>query len=319
MRRITRRSVLQGGLAVAAAGLLSSTTTSAEATPHTATRFPGAPPAGSLFYGAGVSGGDPTALEASVGRQLGTYRSYFMASQTPATLAARASRDIAKARFPIISTHINGTWRDNANGAYDQWFIDRITALNAVGPLVFCLDHEPENDPGKGVAADFKAMYLHYKPLVDAHAPNLTFTPIIMSGKYNPYATPNPAVRLNYADWVDPAGCHAFGADGYNHYSPDGIQNWRTPSEVFQPAIDGFHALDASKPIIWAEYGVRAYPGDPSRARRWLWEAYQLCLKNGVSALSFFSSDRNVNDGGTAWTLDGARLTTFKNILANTP
>jgi hypothetical protein len=206
-----------------------------------------------------------------------------------------------------------------AAGNGDAWLGSLVDQLKQVpGPVVLSINHEPENDTNgtTQTAATFKAMNEHVTAFIAKRGgANVWFGPILMSSKYNPYLTPRASVRLRATDWVSAKSGRVFMFDAYNHYSPNSGKKWRSVDQTFGPMLASLKAVDATKPVGVAEYGVRENPSAPSAAANWMKEAYSYNLAAGVSFMSYFSSNQNVNDGGTSWTLSGARLDAFTSRL----
>jgi hypothetical protein len=326
MSQISRRDAMRTGLSAAAVGVGAKFALSAPAyadvlpkrrrhhhrTSRTGTRFAGDPGTGQMYYGCNVDGGNPLAFEKTVGATVGVYRSYWQPSQT-SQMVSVAARDHAAGRLPFMSTKLPSTWADVASGSQDAWLYGMISSLAALsGPVWLCLHHEPYDDQGPGQSAnDFKAMCARAFART-SQTSNISFVPIMQSSPFNRtvYGT------HNLSEWIDPASCDIVGLDSYNHwYAPSG-NNWKTPTEVFSVCDQ---AAAMGRTIAIAEYGVRTDPTNTSKAAVWMRRAHDLLVARGdVVAMSYFNSAQNVNDGGTPWTLDGNRLTAFKNILPTT-
>lgn len=267
-----------------------------------------------FYYGASEEGGVPN-VESTIGATLGCFRSYFQAADIT-KLAAVVERDHRAGRLPIASIKLPATWREIANNSQRTWCMKLINALVPLKKEVnLCLHHEPENDSASGNGEDYIAMYFYFKGLIDSNpgAGHIKLTPILMSGRYNPVAYPDPDKRLYLNQWYRDGMAHEFGFDGYNHASP-GVSNvkWRTVEQTFGPMFNDIKAASPNIPVLVCEYGVREDPEQPGRASDWMYEAEAFCRANQqVKAMAFFNSSKNVNDGGSSWWLTGERLTAF--------
>jgi hypothetical protein len=273
------------------------------------------PKAGTIYWGFS-EGPDAPLLNSGVNP--GIDREYFQSGQATA-MAAYARVAANRGSVPMVSIKNPGTWQDVANGKYDAWVNDIINQLSTIdGPVLWTIHHEPENDVNGTTQTDatFKAMCIRVTKMNDAKGDKqLFFGPTLMSGKYNPIATPNDSVRLKATDWVSANSGDFFAFDGYNHYDPTSGKKWRSVNDTFSYMVADLRAIDSSKPIVIAEYGVRDYAGDPTKAPAWITEAYNYGLTNHIAAMSYFSSSQNVNDGGSTWELTGARLTEWLRLL----
>jgi len=313
---------------VVAGGIVAEGGTLLKASPAQALPSANFPPAGgNIFYGA--SQGSPATLADYCGKSLGIDREYFQAANWQKMIDYAAAA-VGRGSVPLVSTKAPTDWASMADGAADNWAMNIIAGLKDVrGPVLWTIHHEPENDVNgtNMTAASFKAMYgriaaLHPSPSTSG----VWFGPTLMGGKYNQLSTPNLARRQFLDDWVHPAA-HAGFFDAYNHWSPGGSARWRSVPQTFDHMVNGYtdrrsgaeypgyNQVLPGKPIVIAEYGVRYDPTGTYDAVQWMNDAYAYGTANGVAGMSFFSSDRNVNDGGTAWTLDGPRLDAFRQLL----
>lgn len=277
------------------------------------------PPEGKIFYGA--SEGDQIVLAQQSGVPLGLDREYFDASSVPAMIAY-ARRCHLVGSLPVMSIKTpNNNWQEVANGSQDAWLMSIINGFNSLDKQTcWSIHHEPENDVNgtTRTPATFKAMSRYVNTLSTGKA---WFGPIIMSGLYNPVAQPNDSKRLILTDWVAPDSGRFFGADGYNHFDPASGKKWRSVEDTFGwyiggkifkgVLVPGFRDINADVPIISCEYGVRDDPTGVNSASAWMQESYTYCLTKKIGGMSFFSSPKNVNDGGGSWQLAGSRLVVF--------
>lgn len=325
----TRRNFLRfAGLAAGAIGVSGQAALSASPAFAAPSVFP--PPSGNIFYGASEAG-TPSLAKYS-GKNLGIDRAYYQASswQSMVSYAAGAA---SRGSVPLVSIKAPADWRTMAGGSQDTWIKNIVNGLAAItGPVCWSIHHEPENDVNgtSMTAATFKAMCGRVAGLHPAPSQSgVWFGPTLMGGKYNQISTPNTSVRQYLKDWVHPA-CHAGFFDGYNHWTPGGLAKWRTVPDTFDHMVNGYRdkrtgvtyqgykQLLPGKPIVIAEYGVRYDSTGTYDAVAWMADAYTYATSQGLAGMSFFSSNQNVNDGGTAWTLDGARRDEFKKLLLRT-
>lgn len=325
----TRRNFLRfAGLAAGAIGVSGQAALSASPAFAAPSVFP--PSSGNIFYGASEAG-TPSLAKYS-GKNLGIDRAYYQASswQSMVSYAAGAA---SRGSVPLVSIKAPADWRTMAGGSQDTWIKNIVNGLAAItGPVCWSIHHEPENDVNgtSMTAATFKAMCGRVAGLHPAPSQSgVWFGPTLMGGKYNQISTPNTSVRQYLKDWVHPA-CHAGFFDGYNHWTPGGLAKWRTVPDTFDHMVNGYRdkrtgvtyqgykQLLPGKPIVIAEYGVRYDSTGTYDAVAWMADAYTYATSQGLAGMSFFSSNQNVNDGGTAWTLDGARRDEFKKLLLRT-
>lgn len=325
----TRRNFLRfAGLAAGAIGVSGQAALSASPAFAAPSVFP--PSSGNIFYGAHEAG-TPSLAKYS-GKNLGIDRSYYQASswQSMVSYAAGAA---SRGSVPLVSIKAPADWRTMAGGSQDAWIKNIINGLAAIaGPVCWTIHHEPENDVNgtSMTAGTFKAMCGRVAGLHPASSQSgVWFGPTLMGGKYNQISTPNTSVRQYLKDWVHPA-CHAGFFDGYNHWTPGGQAKWRTVPDTFDHMVNGYRdkrtgvayqgykQLLPGKPIVIAEYGVRYDSTGTYDAVAWMADAYTYATSQGLAGMAFFSSNQNVNDGGTAWTLDGARRDEFKKLLLRT-
>lgn len=325
----TRRNFLRfAGLAAGAIGVSGQAALSASPAFAAQSVFP--PSSGNIFYGASEAG-TPSLAKYS-GKNLGIDRAYYQASswQSMVSYAAGAA---SRGSVPLVSIKAPADWRTMAGGSQDPWIKNIVSGLAAIaGPVCWTIHHEPENDVNgtSMTAATFKAMCGRVAGLHPAPSQSgVWFGPTLMGGKYNQISTPNTSVRQYLKDWVHPA-CHAGFFDGYNHWTPGGQAKWRTVPDTFDHMVNGYRdkrtgvtyqgykQLLPGKPIVIAEYGVRYDSTGTYDAVVWMADAYAYATSQGLAGMSFFSSNQNVNDGGTAWTLDGARRDEFKKLLLRT-
>lgn len=294
-------------------------------------------PVGNLFVGASTQSAETgiEALEKQLGVNVEVHRSYFVASQSVASiakekakahldhpyrvraheqvvhvqaaanaLATQAAVDLKAGRFPMLSIKLPSTWGNVASGAQDAWLKALLTALGLVqGPVGLCFHHEPFDDKGAAgsgmTSGDYVAMYEHAAAL---KAVNTYLVPILQSAPFDGTG----ASQGNILDWYSKTATDIAGIDCYNHWSvgkPDSA--WRTPQQV---AVCLSQLAPLGKPVAVAEWGVRTDPRTPGKAAQWMADFITYVLGQGAIFASYFSSAQNVNDGGTPWVLADERL-----------
>lgn len=294
-------------------------------------------PVGNLFVGASTQSAETgiEALEKQLGVNVAVHRSYFVASQSVASLskgrakahpdhpyrvleheqvihvqaaanvlATQAATDLKAGRFPMLSIKLPSTWGNVASGAQDAWLKALLAALGTVGgPVGLCFHHEPFDDKGAAgsgmTSGDYVAMYEHAAPLKPA---NVYLVPILQSAPFDGTG----AVQGNILDWYSKTATDIAAVDCYDHWSvgkPDSA--WRTPQQV---AVCLSQLAPLGKPVAVAEWGVRTDPRTPGKAAQWMADFIAYITGQGAVFASYFSSAQNVNDGGTPWVLDGERL-----------
>lgn len=266
-------------------------------------RFPGDPGVGKLYSGVKVDtdGNSPVQIESQLGFVDGLHRSYFVPGGESA-LVAMAKADLSKKRLPWPSIHTPASWADMAAGKQDAWlhsFIDPLKALP--GPVWLTIDHEPTDNPEKGAASDYVAMYRRIYPMTKGS--NIALTPLVQSWPFYSWLA-SPADPLV---WFDPAACDIVGLDAYNQWwtgAPD--SGWKTPEQTLDVAN---RVKSLGKPIAYGEWGVRTDPRTPGKAAAWMKSFYETALSKGIVGIVYYSSGLNSPNG--SWVLDGERLTEF--------
>jgi hypothetical protein len=265
-------------------------------------RFPGDPCA-KVYFGAAVTGNDPTALEGQTGRKLSLYRSYMVATTPTKKFVSRATDDVANGRIPLISTKVPGGWASVAAGKQDAWLLERIRALAKVnGPVWLALHHEPTGD---GAPADWVAMQQHARKLIDANSSNIALVGILNGWEFLKKGGNPGAYNMPVGTGVD-----VMGFDNYNPWSPTNGKKWLSASKVLSPAVT---IASWGYPTLVGEYGVRTDPSQPGRAARWMTNAYDYAYKHHFVGMSYFNSALNSPDG--SWVMDTERLVAFRQDL----
>lgn len=294
------------------------------------------------FWGLGGGGNSRSVYEASAGRNLGVYRSYFGDDIPGAT--AQANSDTAKGTVPWVSVKPTATWASVGTGGADAWCQNLANSLGGVaGPVLLSVHHEPEGD-SQGTIAQWVAMQDRIYTFTQ-NKPNIRFGPILTgydwifsTGTYNLDATWPGA--FNSGDFL------AF--DDYNYYGAYPTEqnyidktgtinhNWRElPATYFTP----LSAWCAKKGIKWAigefaltheaaDYDIIHHGGTVA----WLHNAYDWAAQEGnCLALSYFDSilhsrgDWTMNNYTPGSVLAGAagsaktKKTEFVSILKQSP
>jgi hypothetical protein len=233
---------------------------------------------------------------------VGAFRSYFVWNDN-VRLAARAARDLAAGRLPIISFHTDTTWANIANGSQDPVLVDLMSRLAALkGPVWLSMDHEPYDDQAtKGTAADFAAADTHLMGLIPS---NVALVPILQTAPFDPTV----GGSANIAAWYPPGSYTMVGLDTYNHryYAPaPGGNKYRDPATVLSVVDLVRQQLGRPEvPVVIAEFGIRTDPAAPGRAAQWLRDFVAQAATMNIPAVCYFDSGLNVHDGGTPWSLD---------------
>jgi hypothetical protein len=256
------------------------------------------PTSGTLF-GAYVQPGSHTgpdrrsaleAFESQVGRTMSLERVYYFWDETWPTADDAWTRDAG--RVPYISWNARRTdkttarWADIAAGTYDPVILARAADLIAFGgPVIFSFQHEPENDPDAGTAAEFVAAFRHVRDVFQlAGVTNVTYAWTMMAWSFRTGSAP---AYYPGDDAVD-----VIASDGYNWYScPRGSDPWRSFTEVFAP----FHTFGQQhhKQMIIAEWGGREDPLLPGRKATWIDEtSTQLKLWPDIVGVMYYDADK---------------------------
>jgi len=241
-----------------------------------------------------------TSFESLIGRPLAMERVFYRWDEPWPTADDVWTLDAGRIPFISWNTRLaNGSWvswADIAAGRDDALLHQRAAALIAFGsPVVFSFNHEPENDPAAGSAADFVAAYRHIHDVFEADGvTNVTYAWTMMAWSFR---SGNAAAFYPGDDVVD-----IVAADGYNQYGcAQGNAPWRSFSDIFAP-FQSFGA-EHGKPMIVAEWGVHDDPADPDHAATWFDDAAaQLELWPDIVGVLYFDADR----GCARWVDDSA-------------
>lgn len=280
------------------------------ARPSAPPAFSWQPPPGSVYYGASLPyGRSIAAWERELGARVGVHRSYFRQDpQDASQLVGQCRRDLAADRLPHVSIKVPGTWRDAASGRLDTWLASMLEPLGqAGGPVLFTLNHEPENDAGAAGMApgDFVAMQQRAIRLGAGLAPDVVVAPVLQHWTFEPTrqdATPRA--------WLVPEAA-VVGVDVYNPWSPSNTKAWRS----FGSKLDEVLAWTGDTPVVVGEYGCRADPEDPRVAQQWLRDAAEHARAHNVVSMSYFNSSVGARDG--SWELTEEMERTFADLLGS--
>ncbi len=271
---------------------------------------PHLPAPGQMYYGASVpSHRSLLEWENRLGRPLSVNRSFFTPDLNETQqLINRCLDDLANQRLPHVSIKPQGTWRDIATGAQDQWLASMLDPLAAISaPLLFTLHHEPENDTGPpGMQPpDFVAMQRRLIELAAETAPLVIVCPVLQQWTFDP-------VRhdADPAAWIVPEAS-VLGFDLYNHWSPSNGKPWNS----FGSKADEIMSWVGDRPIAIGEYGCRDDPSNPGLAAEWLRDAAQYAREHNIISMSYYNSNLNAPEG--TWELQGSRERAFADLLAS--
>jgi len=229
----------------------------------------GAYVASGYIYGANRQSAQEV-FEAQVGRRNSLERVYYNWDEGWPTAFDYWSRD--QGHTLLISwgamTSSGGwkKWSNIANGKFDA-DIDRVaTGIKNLGvPIFFIFNHEPENDPSAGNAADFVAAFKHiHDRFASDGVTNISYVLTLMAYTF----------RIGQADQWYPGDSYVdyIAADGYNWYGCTGRDDpWMEAGDIFSDFYD--YGLAKDKPMLIAEYGTGEDPDVPGRKGQWFTNA----------------------------------------------
>lgn len=284
----------------AAPGTRSSARTT-EPTEPNPTTTPPQPPPDQLYYGASTPQAELAAFEAELGTALACYRSFFKHWEVPA-LVAQARSDIAAGRVPLTSIKPPASWVETARDT--AWLDSLMEPLSDVGgPVYLIINHEPENDAHRfGTSAEYVALQQAALTRATMAGGMLTVVPILSSWSFDEQANRTPR------EWNVPEA-PIYGLDLYNPWAAHNGNPWVPFADKL--ALAEHEA--AGRPVLVGEYGCRTDPTKPGRAARWLTDAFDVALAEGVVAMSYFNSSVGATDG--TWELDAETLPVFSDLL----
>lgn len=265
---------------------------------------------GQVYYGASVPYDRSVSdWEQELGSSLAVNRSFFTAHDAEVEkLVSECLDDIAHRRLPHVSMKPRGTWREVADGTYDEWLGSMLTPLAATrAPILFTLHHEPENDAGPpGMQpADFVAMQRHLIELAAGASPRVVVCPVLQQWTFDPVRD-----DVDPAAWLVPEAA-VMGLDVYNHWSPNNGKPWRSFGSRADEALGWFGDV----PIAIGEYGCREDPRNPGLAAEWLRDAAQYAREHNVVSMAYYNSSLNAPEG--SWEMHGRTERTFADLLAS--
>lgn len=265
------------------------------------TTAPPQPPPDELYYGASTPQAELAAFEAELGSPLSCHRSFFKHWEVPA-LVAQAQSDLAAARVPLTSIKPPASWAETArDNAWLDSLMEPLAQLS--GPVYLIINHEPENDAHhSGTAADYVGMQQAALTRATMAGGMLTVVPILSSWSFDEQANRTPR------EWNVPEA-PIYGLDLYNPWAEHNGNPW----VPFADKLALAEQEAAGRPVLVGEYGCRSDPSKPGRAARWMQDAFDTSLAEGVVAMSYFNSSVGATDG--TWELDSETLPVFKDIL----
>jgi hypothetical protein len=273
--------------------------------------YPGRPAPGTLYWGAAVGGNtDPTARhETPAGTPLGVRRTFFQWRQRTTSLLAIARDDIATGRLPWVSIK-PPSWGAMARGDHDREIDQLLTGLDALdGPVWLTIHHEPEGGGGINRPDDpagpsgHVAMNRRVRQRLDAlGVDNVALAPILMSWTYDPRSGRNPD------DWWAPGIYDLLGIDHYRSTTTLLDNRW---------AIVRRWADLRSVDVAVGEWGTRGSDDDAAdRMRAWHQAGVDSAAEGrGARVVALSAFDSGLNAPGGPWTLTGAQLATFHQLL----
>lgn len=213
--------------------------------------------------------------------------------------------DVAHGVMPFISFKLPGPWSSFGADGADAWWHGLLGALAEIdSPVFLALHHEPENDTGSGHDAHhWVELQSIARETAHTSAPQVTVVPTLMQRTFDPATGRDPE------SWLVP-DVPLMGIDVYNPWRPMGTEPW----ESFDTIIDRVRNYLPDTPLIIPEVGCREDPADPGRAALWFTDAFERCIRDDIVGMAYFDSAYNNDDG--ALSLDGARLRTWKSLLA---
>jgi hypothetical protein len=282
------------------------------ASPHAVatSRIVGQPAPGVLYFGASVPYyRSLETWEQELGAVLGVNRSYFTPDENEtAQLVSRCRDDVAHGRLPHVSVKPPASWREVAAGSHDDWLTGMFAPLAEEGmPIIFTLNHEPENDVGgPGMQPpDFVAMQRRTIRLAAEVAPLVLVVPVLQGWRFDPLRS-----DTDPSDWIVPDAPVA-GVDVYNPWSPTNGDEWRSLGS----RLDEVRGWLGDTPLVIGEYGCREDPRNPGLAAEWLRDAAEYARTHNVVAMSYYNSGRH--EPGGSWELTGETEAAFAELLAS--
>jgi hypothetical protein len=212
------------------------------------------------------------AFEKLIGRKVAVTRQYLpWNSPLPGGVAAWSADG---GRIPYISFKAissNGDlvpWSSIAAGKKDDVIRVQADRMRTWGQHAYvCFHHEPEDDPGCGSAADFRAAYARIRRIFVARGVVVRWVVALMASTY-------AGGHGGFEPWL-PAEFDCIGIDGYNRFPcVDPNHPWKSFAETFSPGYDAARAV--GKSMVIGEVGCVEQDacgnvgGDPLAKARWI-------------------------------------------------
>jgi hypothetical protein len=258
------------------------------------TRFPGDPGTGRLYWGSSIRFDEPIAQVQATPPPTVSRRFYRPGQEN--ALLAMARQDRAAGVLPFVSIKPPASWEAVARGDFDSWLNLLLDGLAQVpGPLMFAVQHEPENDVSPGqTAAHWVAMQQRVIRLGRQQAPRVTVVPVLMQYTFAPTSGRDPL------QWLVP-GADLQGIDVYNPWLPtSSSREWVS----FPDLLGAVQSVVTDVPLVVPEYGCLTDPTDISRTRRWFYDAFDYAVANNVVGLAYFNGS---GSDGVSWRADRTR------------
>lgn len=283
-------------------------------------RFAADPGPGRMFFGQSRSSGEVETRVAQFGTPVGMFRVYGTPGESVSSIIAKVRAQVEKGRLVWLSIKVPGDrWVDVATGAQDPWLRQLVSGIYALGGYVWIgLHHEPWDEAGVtggagnpvdnpriagNTAENWRLMQKRLKDTIAAlgASSRMAVGPILQCAPFTPSTTGgNP--KDVFSRWYSADSCDFIGLDSYNHAYWDAPPTakqwakWREPAICFGEGIGLARQAVPGHAVGIAEYGVRTDWTRPGRAGQWLKDSFTYLLGLGVVGMSYFDSDRNVND-----------------------
>lgn len=283
--------------------------------PHQPGAFPGDVPPGEVRWGAAIDGnGDPARHENVTERAIGLRRTYWRWDQRTTSMRSSAAADLAAGRVPWVSVKTPG-WALTASGAIDGEIDDMLRGLDSLGgPVWLTVHHEPEGGGGSpgpddpGGASAWRAMQAHVRDRMTAVGTrNVAFAPVLMAWTFDARSHRNP---LDW--WVD--GVWDFA--GVDYYVESEAPTDLSTAGPMWGTVRSFYGARGLK-VALGEWGNR---GTDVRAATEMRDFYDDALRSatdgqGAQVIGFAYFDSGLNSPTGGWSLQGAPLDTFRQLV----
>jgi hypothetical protein len=253
-----------------------------------------------MFWGAAVQrrdGEDPRhavrRVERMVGRRFGTVHSRFSWEVSPVNRLSEWAAE--HGRVPILSWFTRSqrggmiSWQSIADGEHDARIRTEARRLRSAGWFAyFCFHKEPENE---GRAEDYRAAYRRVREIFgDVGVPNIKWVVALMAATYNGHNGGADA-------WL-PANYDILGVDGYNRYTCNSTNGWRSFRRIFEPART--IARRKGKKLYIVEFGC--VEGERGRKAKWF-DAARARMKDWPEVVgASYNHERGSRDGAAGCT-----------------